>query len=387
MFQKNTGKSGLKTILFSVTTDQSWPFIEGFPELLVEQGWIVHLVSNPGNNLDKYRLQPGIHAHPIKMKRNPAPIHDFVALVNWFIILWKIRPTIISVGTPKAALLGLTASYVVRIPHRVYVLHGLRLETARGVFRLILNSFEKISMLLATNIISVSSSLRSRVVELGLVKGSKIQVVGVGSTNGINLRKYSLENNPTWQIQQLKKSLGIQNEDPVLGFVGRLTADKGLRVLTSARKILAEWKVPYQLIIVGSQDDASEVDALSQIDEYGAKAIRVGWVDNVAPYYQLMDYLVFPTFREGLSGVVLEALASGVPVISTKATGVVDLVKESITGILVPLNDPLALANAIRECVNGDLKLRRSEEIKHSAKPYAREIVQKKYIEFYSSLI
>lgn len=101
--------SANKVILFSVTSDQSWIFLEGFPELLTGQGWTVHLVSSPGKNLDKYREKSAIHVHPIHMQRNPAPFSDLLSLMRWILLLRKTRPSVISVGTPKASILGLIA--------------------------------------------------------------------------------------------------------------------------------------------------------------------------------------------------------------------------------------------------------------------------------------
>lgn len=321
------------------------------------------------------------------MKRNPAPLSDFAALCRWIILLFKIRPTIISAGTPKASFLGLIAAYITRIPNRIYVLHGLRLETASGLLRLILVAFEKTTMFVATDVISVSKSLCIKATELGLVQSDKIQMIGVGSTNGIKIEEFAPKTITIQQVQKLKTSLGITGKYPVLGFVGRLTPDKGLNVLASARRYLAEWGVNYDLILIGAQDDQIRKDATSHIDEYGSKAIHVGWVDNVAHYFKIMDFLVFPTFREGLSGVVLEAMASGIPVIASNVTGVVDLVEPSITGVLVPPNDPEALAVAIRKCLEAGPLVWDSKKIRKKAEPYERGSVQQNYLEFYSGLL
>jgi glycosyltransferase involved in cell wall biosynthesis len=372
--------------MFSVTSDRSWIFHSGFPELMVANGWKVHLVSGPGKNIDKYRKLNKIQVHVIPMRRNPAPFSDVIALARWINLLRKVRPTVISLGTPKASLLGLIASYLTRVPHRVYVLHGLRLETAAGFYRRMLEVIEKTSIFLATKVVSVGNSLRNRAIELQLVEETKITVLGAGSTNGIELNRFSPGNFKKRHTQDLKKSLGMSEENPVLGFVGRLTPDKGLNVLAEARKILAEWDVQYNLVIIGTQDDATKEDALSKIDRYGTKAIRIGWIEDVSPYYQLFDYLVFPTFREGLSGVVLEALASGVPVIGTNVTGVKDLVVDSINGVLVAPKDSVALAKAVRNCLEAGQVLWDKSAIRNSAQPYSREIVQQNFIDFYTKL-
>jgi glycosyltransferase involved in cell wall biosynthesis len=77
-----------------------------------------------------------------------------------------------------------------------------------------------------------------------------------------------------------------------------------------------------------------------------------GYVANPEPYYPLMDLFVFPTHREGLGKVLLEAAAAGKPVVSTRTTGVVDVVLDGVTGILVPPGDSEALAQAARRILD-----------------------------------
>jgi glycosyltransferase involved in cell wall biosynthesis len=72
----------------------------------------------------------------------------------------------------------------------------------------------------------------------------------------------------------------------------------------------------------------------------------LGYVPHARPYYEIMDVFVFPTRREGLGKVLLEAAAAGKPVVSTRTTGVVDVVQDGITGILVPPGDVENLAQA-----------------------------------------
>jgi glycosyltransferase involved in cell wall biosynthesis len=75
--------------------------------------------------------------------------------------------------------------------------------------------------------------------------------------------------------------------------------------------------------------------------------IFAGLIEDTAPYYALMDILVLPSHREGFPNVVLEAHASGKPVVAARATGVVDAVVDGKTGLLFPVGDAAALADAL----------------------------------------
>lgn len=122
-----------KKIVISVTIADSLQFHKGLPELLVLNGWEVFLISSPGQRLNSYLNSQSIHIYPLEMSRSPRPIKDLISLFKWFNLLRKIRPDIILAGTPKASLLGLSAAYLLRIKTRIYFVHGLRLETIKGV--------------------------------------------------------------------------------------------------------------------------------------------------------------------------------------------------------------------------------------------------------------
>ncbi|MFP3340108.1 hypothetical protein R0J91_19175, partial [Micrococcus sp. SIMBA_131] len=80
----------------------------------------------------------------------------------------KERPYIVNSGTPKAGLIGTLAAFITRRPVRIYTVRGLRLETVTGLKYKILYAMEKLAMYCSTDIIAVSESLKSRLVELNL---------------------------------------------------------------------------------------------------------------------------------------------------------------------------------------------------------------------------
>ena len=73
----------------------------------------------------------------------------------------------------------------------------------------------------------------------------------------------------------------------------------------------------------------------------------VGEVQDVSPYYSLMDILLLPTHREGMPNAVLAAGASGIPTITTNATGAIDSVDDGVTGVIVPVGDKEAFLSAV----------------------------------------
>lgn len=351
---------GAGTIVLGVTADISLILMRGFPQYLRDAGWDVHVVSTPGPLLDEIRHIRGVHSHGLVMNRQPSPGADMRALFAWIRLLRDVRPDVVSVGTPKAGVLGMLAAWMLRVPRRLYLLRGLRLETSTGAERRVLAALERLSMRCATDVVSVSESLRERALELRLVRPERIRVLGSGSSNGVDL--VAADRVDTGQVDELRARLGIREDDeaPVIGFVGRLTEDKGIDVLASARLLLTERNVPHRLLIVGSVDEVRSEEPLMALRNTGSPPIETGQVADVRPYYRLMDILCLPTLREGFPNVVLEAAAAGLPTVTTDATGARDSVVDGVTGLICKAGDAASLADRLSELLSAEPAHRRS---------------------------
>ncbi len=151
-----------------------------------------------------------------------------------------------------------------------------------------------------------------------------------------------------------REALGIPAKDRVLVYVGNLEAVKGVAHLIDAMKRLVE---PPRLSILG---DGSERKALeAQSSGLGERVTFHGWVDleQVPTHLAAADLLVLPTLSEGFPNVILEAMAAGLPVVVTNILGIPEIVDDGVNGLLVPPEDPAALAEAIEKLL-GDPNLR-----------------------------
>lgn len=344
-------------VVIGVTSAVSLTLLEGWPEYLRDKGWDVHVVSSPAPSLTS--LGKHVSVHPIPMQRDPSPLRDLVALVSWLRLLVRIRPDMVMLGTPKASLLGMLAAAIARVPSRLYLLRGLRGETTTGMRRKALFLLEKLTVSCAHSIIAVSRSLATAFVAGGLAQADKVVVLGRGSSNGVDLDRFVVR----------PENSQPRADAPVVGFVGRLTMDKGLAVLIEAERLLLQSETEHSLLIVGGQDGLG-MD--KQAWPAGARVTETGHVVDTAPFYAQMTLLVLPTYREGFPNVVLEASAAGIPVVTTNATGAVDSVIDHETGIITPVADAQALADAIR-------LLLRDGELRESYGRAGRRLVEKHY--------
>jgi len=335
-------------ILVGVTSPQTCLVLGGRLRALREAGFRVTLLSSPGELLDRTAAREGVESVALPMRREMAPLADLVALVRLCRLLYRLKPEMTEFSTPKAGLLGSIAAMLCGVPARVYFLRGLKLETATGMKRRILLATEKIAAACSHTVLCNSDSLRNQALALGVAPESKLHLLGNGSSNGVDVERFSPGKN------NLRSRLGLPLNAPVVGFVGRLTRDKGLPELIEAFDAILAARPEAHLLLVGWFDAAE--DALGSLlrwrIESHPRIHMTGFVADTAPYYRAMDVMVLPTWREGFPNVVLEAAASGIPVVTTLCTGSRDAVVPEVTGLLIPPGYPEAIREAVLQLLS-----------------------------------
>jgi glycosyltransferase involved in cell wall biosynthesis len=281
------------------------------------------------------------------MTREISVRADLIALIRWLRVCFKEQPTLVVSATPKASLLSQLAAKTTRAPRRLYYMGGLRLEGEQGRRRRVLTMIEKLTSWASTEVVANSRSLATRYAELQLAPRHKLRQTRPGSSHGVDSRHFA----PQLPDVGLAAELGIDLAVPVIGFVGRLTHDKGIDCLISAMAMLHTEGVTCQLLVVGPQDEPDSATYLDVLTSLGERVVAVGTVDDVRPYFGLMDVHVLPSLREGFPNVVLEASAMGLPTVTTDATGAIDSVQEGKTGLIVRTQDQRGLAEAIKTLI------------------------------------
>lgn len=345
-------------IVVGITSPFTCIVMTGRLRALREAGFRVTLVSGPGELLNRIGESDGIDTVAIPMERNIAPLADFVSLIRLWRLLRKLQPDITEFSTPKAGLLGNLAARWASVPRRVYMLRGLKLETAKGFKRWVLLVAERIAAASAHVVLCNSASLYAEASRLRVAPKGKLQMVGAGSSNGVDIEKFSP--GPC----RMRDQLGLPHDAPVLGFVGRLTQDKGLPDLVAAFDTILRTRPEAYLLLVGwfdASEDALDTRLRLRIRTH-PHIVCTGYVAHTAPYYRAMDLLILPTRREGFPNVVLEASSTGIPVITTLATGSRDAVVPEVTGLLIPPGYPEAISESALMLLGNPERCRRMGE-------------------------
>ena len=176
---------------------------------------------------------------------------------------------------------------------------------------------------------------------------------------------------PEFQIEQqpmmrdkIRKQYHISDKDTVALFMGRVTREKGLEVLLEALKTLdGSVYEHFTLLIAGDGDYLPQLKA-----ECGAltnKIIFTGFVGNTEEFYAAADFFLLPTLHENHSISLLEAAAAGLPAICTDCGGNAEIVKNGVTGVLVPVFDSEKLKNAILQMLDIDFRADLKKNLQH----------------------
>ena len=325
-------------------------FISGQVGYMKLQGLEVEVLSSPGKSLLEFAENQQIKAYAVEMPRRITPLQDILALIHLWKYFRQIRPDIVHAGTPKGGLLGTISAWLAGTPICIYQMRGLPMMTATGYKRSLLWWSEKISCLLADQVLCVSLSLRDVAISEGLCPAVKIKVLLGGSSNGVDAQERF---NPA-QIDvrtriEICQQYKIPTDALVVGFVGRIVRDKGIIELTQAWTTLREEFPNLHLLIVGpfEPQDPIPLDVEHLLRE-DTRIHLTGRHQDTSPFYTAIDILTLPTYREGLPNTVLEAAAMQLPVVATSIPGCIDAVQDGITGILVPPHNAVALTDAIR---------------------------------------
>ena len=332
----------MKRLVFLVTHGVTANILlRGQLRFLRERGFDVTVIASSGPDLDAVREREGVVTVGVPMSRSVRLHEGPRVLATIAHALRRVDPDIVNASTSKAGLLGMLASFGLRVPRRVYLVRGLRFEGYVGAKRLLLEQAERTASACATDVVCVSPSVADALVRERLAPKRKIAVI---PSNGIDPRRFRARDDTREDAARVRREYGIPPDAFVAGFVGRLVVDKGVGDMLDAID-----RVPDAWFLVVGGDMAGDTlpPATAKRLHAHARVAHAGKVAEPAPYYAAMDALLFASYREGLPNVPLEAAASELPVVGYRVTGVVDAVEDGVTGTLVPMKDSRALGDAL----------------------------------------
>lgn len=330
--------------------------IAGQMKYMHEHGFDVYMISSPQENIELLEKKEKSKFIAVSMTRTISPAKDLVSLFKLVKAVKKIKPHIVHTHTPKAGFLGMVAAWICRVPVRLHTVAGLPLMEEYGFQRKILETVEKITYAFATKIYANSKNLSEFIISHQFCSTEKIEVLGNGSSNGIDTEFFKLTPVINLSAQKLKEQLAISDKNFVYLFVGRLVRDKGIEELVNAFSLLRKKYEHIKLLLVGPFED--ELDPLTektkQIIKSDENILQVGFQHEIRPYVALSHALVFPSYREGFPNVPMQAGAMGLPSIVTDINGCNEIIEHEKNGLIIPVKNEDALYDAMERLITDE---------------------------------
>ncbi|WP_445657530.1 glycosyltransferase family 4 protein [Achromobacter sp. NCFB-sbj8-Ac1-l] len=315
-------------------------------------GYDVHVATMDGPAVADIQAL-GMTHHAIPMTRSGKhPLQELGTLLALLRLFRRLRPQVVHLVTIKPVLYGGIAARLARVPGMVAAISGLGFvflsnSLKMRLVRVVVARLYRIALGHPNSrVIFQNASDRDMLKSLGAVRDEQVVLIRGA---GVDLDDYRAQPEPA--------------APPVVAtMVARLLRDKGVQEFVQAARLLRERGVPVTMRLVGGVDAGNPASATqAEVDAWQREGCvqALGERSDVPQLYAASHIAVLPSYREGLPKSLIEAAACGRAVVTTDVPGCRDAIDPDKTGLLVPVRDPQALADAIARLA-GDPALRQA---------------------------
>jgi N-acetyl-alpha-D-glucosaminyl L-malate synthase BshA len=339
---------------------------------LAKRGHNVHVMTQA--NLEPFKESKGekFYVHSIQFIKLPF----FGLLLFWLkvlFILQKLKPDIIHAQTIDMGVGGLLAKIFLKKPYVVYGRGGDVYSS--WMFK---NFISKIIIKNANAVFALTEDMKKE-----MTKIYKRDIIVI--PNGIDILKFK-----NLSKRNIRRIMNIPIDEKIIIFVGRLKAVKGIEYLIKAMEIIQQKNGKAKLMIVGDGAEKEKLETLVDKLNLNKNVMFIGKISNedIPKYLIMSDIFVLPSLREGFPNVILEAMASGLPIIASNVGGIPEIIKNGENGFLVEPKNPEMIAEKILMLFeNNELRKIIIEKNKEDVKRYSWEDITEKLEENYRELI
>lgn len=304
--------------------------------LLQEHGYEVHYASNfkyPFYGKDNRRLDgTGIIRHQIDFTRTPYSKQTVIAYKQLSELMCEIKFDMIHCHTPLGGILGRLAARKNNIKKIIYTAHGFHFFKGANILNwLVYYPAERIMARVTDILITINEEDYEIAKKFKLKSGGNVYRLpgaGIDTKCFVNLNYNSIEK---------RKEIGISPDKFVILSVGELNRNKNHQVVIRALSNIEHDRISY--LICGDGESKRELKEMVHKLKLDDCVKFLGFRTDIPELCKMSDLFVFPSFREGLPVSLMEAMASGLPVIASNVRGNVDLVTDKENGYLVSAMD------------------------------------------------
>ncbi|OGG01221.1 MAG: hypothetical protein A3F83_16415 [Candidatus Glassbacteria bacterium RIFCSPLOWO2_12_FULL_58_11] len=266
---------------------------------------------------------------------------DIRALIKLIRLINREKPDIVHTHTAKAGTLGRIAAKLTDVPIIIHTFHGHIFHSYFGSLKSKLFLWlERLLAKFTDVIITVGEQQRREIIEYRVAEPEKVVAVPLG----LDLKPFI---NAKSDPNLLRDELGLNRNILLVGIVARLVPIKNHICFLEAARLVLERYDDARFLIIGDGELRKYLEQMTRELSLESRVIFMGFQHNLVKIYAGLDIVTLSSFNEGLPVALIEAMAAAKPVVSTNVGGVGDLILDGDNGLLVPSNDPAALAEAI----------------------------------------
>jgi len=338
---------------------------------LAGRGHEVHVITTWDTGLQRESLEDGFHVHRLRYLKARF-LGPLLFSLKALLALRKIKPDIVHAQSMLPGLCALIAKKVLSKPY-------LLSELAMVYFpSLLQNQILRLALRNADAVIALTEDMKN---EIRKICRRDIYVL----PNGIDLERFE-----GLLKDEMRAKLQVKTDERLVIFVGRFRPEKGVEYLIKAMEIISQKDRSIRLVLVGEGPEEKNLKSLTEQLKLKGCVEFVGQIPNerVPEYMVASDVFVLPSLSEGFPIVILEAMASGLPIVATKVTGLPEIVKDGENGLLVEPRNPQQIAEKVLLLFeDNELREKISRNNKKEAKKYSWETIVQSLEDIYRSYL
>lgn len=337
--------SGRPLLVHVTTTDMSLDWLLG-PQLRAfgQAGYDVVGASAPGPHVAALEEMGVRHVAIPAFTRSTNPLQDVQAFVQLVRTFRRLRPDVVHTHNPKPGILGRIAARLARVPVVVNTQHGLYAQPSdRRRRRWPVYAAERVAAAFSHMELVQNPEDVDTLIDRLRVPRRRVRWLG----NGIDTAHFS--ESSAGARERVRAGWGVGADEVLCGVVARLVREKGIAEILEAAHLLREQGASVRVVIIGpaDPDKADAVDPSLVERAVADGVVFAGRRDDMVDCYAAMDLFLTASWREGFPRSAMEAAAMGLATVATDIRGNRQVVADGETGVLVPLRDPEALAEAV----------------------------------------
>jgi glycosyltransferase involved in cell wall biosynthesis len=340
----------LKKILFisnisNKISNFSIPAIEAGQSI----GYDFHLAANY-SNFKGNETDFNVRIHHIDIDRNPLSLKNLIAYKQMLRLIELEKFDVIHCNTPIGGLLGRICGKKMKVKSIIYTAHGFHFYKGSPLINWCLYyPLERLLSYWTDCLITINKEDYKRAMKFKLRKANSVYYVP-----GVGVNRFSFIDAKS-KRQEILEEFGMNIEDILIISAGELNINKNNRVIINALGKLKNPKIHY--LLCGEGNKKEELDSLIKLHGLEKNIHFLGYRDDIARLYKSCDIFVMPSYREGLSRSIMEAMSAGLPCLVSNIRGNSDLIKHDKGGYLFNPKDVVGFKKGIESLAESE-KLR-----------------------------